>query len=97
MLQTYRRHRETCEHKEDRKYARCRCPIWLAGRSGGVKVRETLNEYDWDRAQDLAREWEATATQAVNPRGCGRRSAKATAQFLADAARRPPAQKARPD
>ena len=63
MLQIYRRHRETCEHREDRKYARCRCPIWLSGSLRGQQVRESLKEDNWERAQQLARDWEANATK----------------------------------
>ena len=83
MLQTYRRHRETCEHKEDRKYARCRCPIWLSGSLRGQQVRQSLKEDNWERAQRRLREWETTATK---PKEEIRHSIeKATADYIADA------------
>jgi integrase/recombinase XerD len=85
MLTTYRRHKKDCAHQnEGREYRRCRCPIWLAGSIRGVKVRESLNEYDWDRAQDLAREWEATARKPEPPK-IRPTIGEAAAQFVADA------------
>jgi integrase/recombinase XerD len=60
MLTIYRRHRRSCAHRnEGRKYRRCQCPIWVDGLLGGKDMRESLKLRDWQRAQDLLREWEA--------------------------------------
>jgi integrase/recombinase XerD len=61
MLTTYRRHRKDCEHRsEGRKYRRCRCPIWVDGFLAGQEVRKSLDVADWQKAQDIVREMEAT-------------------------------------
>ena len=60
MLTIYRRHRRDCEHRnEGRRYRRCQCPIWVDGLLGGKDMRESLKLRDWQRAQDIIREWEA--------------------------------------
>ena len=61
MLTIYRRHRKDCEHRsEGRKYRRCRCPIWVDGFLAGQEVRKSLDVADWQKAQDIVREMEAT-------------------------------------
>lgn len=60
MLTIYRRHRRDCNHRrKGRGYRRCQCPIWVDGFLGGKEIRESLKLRDWQRAQDLVREWEA--------------------------------------
>jgi integrase/recombinase XerD len=60
MLTIYRRHQKHCEHRhEGRDYRRCRCMIWVDGTVGGEEVRESLHKRDWQKAQDIVREWEA--------------------------------------
>lgn len=60
MLTIYRRHRRDCSHRnEGRKYRRCRCPIWVDGFLGDREIRRSTGLRDWDRAQELVREWEA--------------------------------------
>jgi site-specific recombinase XerD len=64
MLTIYRRHRKECEHRsEGRKYRRCRCPIWVDGFLAGREIRKSLNTADWQRAQDVVREMEATESE----------------------------------
>jgi integrase/recombinase XerD len=59
MLTVYRRHRKNCKHLlEGRKYRHCQCPLWIDGILGGVEIRESLKIRDWQRAQQIAREWE---------------------------------------
>jgi hypothetical protein len=61
MLTIYRRHLKGCPHRnKGRKYRRCRCPIWVDGFLAGVEIRESLHTADWQKAQDIVREWEAT-------------------------------------
>jgi integrase/recombinase XerD len=67
MLTIYRRHTRYCEHRnEGRKYRRCRCQIWVDGFLGGKEIRESLKLRDWERAQEVIREWEAK-DQKVTP------------------------------
>lgn len=85
MLTIYRRHRKDCEHRsEGRKYRRCRCPIWVDGGVGGKEIRESLRTRNWQKAQDVVREWEA---QEVKPQLTHEPLSIQTANenFLADA------------
>jgi integrase/recombinase XerD len=60
MLTIYRRHRRSCKQRaKGRKYRHCQCPIWVDGALGGKELRESLKLRDWQRAQEMIREWEA--------------------------------------
>lgn len=60
MLTTYRRHQKNCEHRDEgRSYRRCRCMIWVDGTVGGAEIRKFLHTRDWQKAQDIVRQWEA--------------------------------------
>ncbi|MCI0724911.1 MAG: site-specific integrase [Acidobacteria bacterium] len=64
MLTIYRRHRKSCSHRghgenRGRRYRRCQCPIWVAGLIGEVRLRRSLGTRDWQKAQEIVREWEA--------------------------------------
>ena len=84
MLTTYRRHIRTCAHRsEGRKYRRCRCPIWADGFLGREEIRKSLDTRDWEKAQEIMREWEAEGTQAAEPEPVT--IAHAWEEFLADA------------
>jgi len=66
MLTIYRRHRKNCKQRaRGRKYRHCQCPIWVDGALGGKEVRESLKLRDWQRAQELIREWEAEDRRVV--------------------------------
>ena len=66
MLTVYRRHRKDCKQRaKGRKYRHCQCPIWVDGALGGKEMRESLKLRDWQRAQDLIREWEAENRRTV--------------------------------
>src|SRR2546423_437105 len=66
MLTIYRRHRKNCKQcAKGRKYRHCQCPIWVDGLLGGKEMRESLKLRDWQRAQDLIREWEAEDRRIV--------------------------------
>lgn len=61
MLTIYRRHLDACENKaEGRSYRRCRCPLWVQGTLAGEVVRKSLDLSNWDSAQRLIRDWEAS-------------------------------------
>ncbi len=60
MLTIYRRHRKDCKQRaKGRKHRHCQCPIWVDGALGGKEMRESLKLRDWQRAQEMIREWEA--------------------------------------
>lgn len=68
MLTIYRRHKKQCDHRsEGRKYRRCRCPIWVDGFIVGREIRKSLNVTDWQKAQDVVREMEATESEPKPP------------------------------
>jgi integrase/recombinase XerD len=86
MLTIYRRHRKDCEHRDEgRKYRRCRCPIWADGFLSGQDLRKSLETNDWEKAQDIIREWEATGIQDAGSRGRHVSITQASDDFLADA------------
>jgi integrase/recombinase XerD len=59
MLTIYRRHRRRCKHRaKGRRHRHCQCPIWVDGYLSGEEIRESLKVRDWQRAQELIREWE---------------------------------------
>src|SRR5258707_13871274 len=60
MLTIYRRHRKNCKQRaKGRKYRHCQCPVWVDGSLAGNQIRESLKVRDWQRAQEMIREWEA--------------------------------------
>ena len=60
MLTIYRRHRRSCKQRaKGRKHRHCLGPIWVDGALGGKELRESLKLRDWQRAQEMIREWEA--------------------------------------
>ena len=59
MLTIYRRHRRRCKHRaKGRTHRHCQYPIWVDGYLSGKEIRESLKVRDWQRAQELIREWE---------------------------------------
>src|SRR5687768_1689076 len=56
MITLYRRHLKECPH-EDRRYRRCKCPIWAQGTLGGEKIRKSLDLTSWEAAADLVHGW----------------------------------------
>jgi integrase len=64
VLTIYRRHRKGCTHRsEGRKYRRCHCPIWVDGFLANQEIRKSLDMFDWQKAQDFVREWEAKESE----------------------------------
>ena len=75
MLTIYRRHRKSCKHRaKGRKHRHCQCPIWVDGFLSGQEIRESLKVRDWQRAQEVVREWEIES----------RRPEKSTRKSLSD-------------
>jgi integrase/recombinase XerD len=68
MLTIYRRHRRSCKQRtKGRKHRHCQCPIWVDGFLGGKEMRESLKLRDWQRAQEMVREWEADDRRTDKP------------------------------
>lgn len=68
MLTIYRRHVKGCVHRsEGRKYRRCRCPIWADGLLGREEIRKSLDTREWEKAQDIIRQWEAEGSRRQEP------------------------------
>ena len=52
MLSLYHRHLPTCPHRDkDRAHRKCDCPLHVDGEVRGVRVRQSLNTPNWDRAK----------------------------------------------
>ncbi len=84
MLTIYRRHIKTCAHRlQGREYRRCRCPIWVDGFLEHEEIRKTLNTRNWEKAQEIIRDWEAEGRRAAEPEPVT--IAEAWEEFLADA------------
>lgn len=83
MLTIYRRHLKNCKQRsKGRKHRHCQCPIWVDGAIGGKEIRESLQLRDWQRAQEMIREWEAEDRRTSRPE---RKSVEdAWTEFLAD-------------
>jgi integrase/recombinase XerD len=86
MLTTYRGHRKECEHRDEgRKYRRCRCPIWVDGFLSGQEIRKSLETRDWEKAQEMTREWEVKGMEGMKSQGRHATLIQATEEFLSDA------------
>lgn len=57
MLTIYRRHQTSCPHRT-RAQRRCKCPVWVAGMLGGIKVKRAMDTRSWDAATSTVRDWE---------------------------------------
>ena len=65
MLKAYRRHRESCAHRDEgRACWTCRCPIWVQGFLGDEEIRKSLGLRDWQKADKKLREWETAGVPA---------------------------------
>lgn len=83
MLKAYRRHRESCVHRDEgRACWTCRCPIWVQGFLGDQEIRKSLDLRDWQKADKKLREWE-TAGVPAKETGEPIRIATAERDFLA--------------
>ena len=68
MLTIYRRHRKRCKHRaKGRAHRHCQCPIWVDGFLSGQEIRESLKVRDWQRAQEMIREWEIEDRRGSRP------------------------------
>ena len=89
MLTVYRRHRKACGRRsEGREYRRCRCPIWTDGFLAGQEIRKSLGTRDWEKAQEIVRQWEADGECRGAEDGSPLSVEHATASFEMDAGAR---------
>src|SRR5215471_6277479 len=51
----YKRHKQSCPHKDNKTYRRCRCSVWLEYNINGIQTRKSAKTFSWDIAQDKAR------------------------------------------
>ena len=85
-MNAYRRHNPAkCRFRSRTEY-RCKCPRWVEGVKDSRRIREGLKLRDWNRAQELVREWDVEGKKP-------KRKYRATIeewrdQFLQDAAAR---------
>jgi hypothetical protein len=62
MLNVYTRHAAECDHADDLRWRRCRCPKWIRGvLPNGDAVRESAKTRSWEQAERKARERELAA------------------------------------
>lgn len=68
-LSLYRRHNETCPHKnKGQGYIKCSCPIWCYGQGDdGNQIRESLKTRNWQRALRRAVNRESPEAQRSKP------------------------------
>lgn len=87
MLNVYTRHTADCDHSDDRRWRRCRCPKWFRGLlPNGVVVRESAKTRSWEQAERNARQMEAEADPTSAEQSKPRRVAvyEAVEMFLKD-------------
>src|ERR1035441_1278436 len=65
MLTLWRRHKETCKHKDDRYFRRCSCAMWCEGTVEGRYERHSLKTRSWERAVELANDIEEGKKEAT--------------------------------
>ncbi len=54
----YKRHKASCEHREDKNFRRCRCAVWMEWNLDGKQTRKTAKTMSWETAQQKARKIE---------------------------------------
>src|SRR5580692_2797662 len=55
----FRNHEKSCPHrKRGRAYKKCHCPTWIDFSSEGKRIFRSLGTRNWQRAEELLREWE---------------------------------------
>jgi len=79
----YKRHKATCEHREDKNYRRCRCSVWMEYNIKGIQTRKSAKTFSWETAQEKARAIEKTHLDAELGRGPAPAEAKTVEQAIA--------------
>ena len=55
MLSVYARHTPDCDHRDELKYRRCRCPKWIDGYVDNQRLRQSAKTRSWEKAELTAR------------------------------------------
>lgn len=55
------------EMRQDQKKRDCTCPIWVTGSLHGKRMRKALGIRNWESAQRIVRDWEASNRPAFLP------------------------------
>ena len=79
----YKRHKQSCPHKEDKTYRRCRCSVWLEYNVDGVQTRKSAKTFNWETAQEKADAIAKTYLDAELGRGPAPAEAKSVEQAIA--------------
>src|SRR5271157_2866019 len=51
----YKRHKESCPHRDEPTYKRCGCAIWLQWNLDGKQTRKSAKTRSWEMAEQKAR------------------------------------------
>jgi hypothetical protein len=54
----YKRHKASCDHREDKTFRRCRCSVWLEWNVDGKQTRKSAKTFTWEIAAKRARQIE---------------------------------------
>ena len=79
----YKRHKQSCPHKDDKNFRRCRCSVWMEYNVDGVQTRKSAKTFSWDTAGDKARAIEQAHLDAELGRGPAPSEAKTVEQAIA--------------
>jgi site-specific recombinase XerD len=58
-IKTYRRHGQACNHKEDKAYQRCECPVWFEANVIGRKWNAETESWAQAPAESIQSRWSA--------------------------------------
>jgi hypothetical protein len=50
----YKCHKQSCPHKDDKNFRRCRCSVWMQYNVDGIQTRKSAKTFSWDTAGDKA-------------------------------------------
>jgi integrase/recombinase XerD len=84
MLFVYARHTPECNHEDDPKYRRCRCPKWIDGYVDDKRARRSAQTRSWEKAEHKARLIEEAADPSTQRQAIPTTIANAVEIFLAD-------------
>ncbi len=79
----YKRHKESCPHKNNPAYRRCGCAIWLQWNYNGEQTRKSAKTLNWETAEQKARHKEQEFLDAELGRGPAPAKAKTVEQAIA--------------
>jgi len=84
MLFVNARHTRECNHKDDPKYRRCRCPKWIDGYVDGKRARQSAQTRSWENAEHKVRLIEEAADPSKQRQPIPTDIGNAGETFLAD-------------